>query len=669
MHVDHVFWGSLTYVLNIFSLSPVHGPVIEDQAPLALHPVEADLAQKPGPIFKPPSGTLDGSDSNFVCDYSAMVGYEFCSTPDYRSCWLNHTTTGHQFNMTTDYETEKPIGIHRYYELDITDDTSINADGVDFDAAKLFNRQYPGPWLQACWGDTVSVKINNWMKSNGGNGTSIHWHGVRQLNSMHMDGVNGLSQCPIAPGDSFNYTWEVMQYGSSWYHSHYSVQYADGLLGPLTLHGPTILPYDEAIDPILMTEWGHSSAFEAIQLGTPGTPSASNEPFKNPSILLNGRGNATQFNSITTPLHETHDIPTPYTIRFHPKPTNGRPKSYLLRLINTSMASTFIFSIDNHYLHIVGADFVPVMPYRRESILVAIGQRYHVIVEADPQDPKSADGNYWIRTIEANCTDFAPTGEKNYERTGILRYNDSTNLPQSEPWLINATCTDEDWDNLTPVVKWEVGPPANGEFGENLTVIFKQNSSLFPLAFASIGGDTFNPMYLDYSKPTFLNLNYPGAWDPRLVVFKENYTNTSWVYFNIKNGRKHPIHLHGHDFAIIKNGSSDFQLKNPPRRDVLLPAAGGEDTIIAFKLDNPGTWLMHCHIAFHASWGLAMQFLERQDAAIALWPSFEKSPALVESQRVCDNWNRWWGDCRDWWPGDGKSCGIGEEGFAPDSGI
>ena len=48
-----------------------------------------------------------------------------------------------------------------------------------------------------------------------------------------MDGVNGVSQCPIAPGDSFNYTWRAMQYGSSWYHSHYSVQYADGAAGPL----------------------------------------------------------------------------------------------------------------------------------------------------------------------------------------------------------------------------------------------------------------------------------------------------------------------------------------------------------------------------------------------------------------------------------------------------
>lgn len=50
---------------------------------------------------------------------------------------------------------------------------------------------------------------------------------------MHMDGVNGVTQCPIAPGDSFTYTWNAIQYGSSWYHSHYSVQYADGAVGPI----------------------------------------------------------------------------------------------------------------------------------------------------------------------------------------------------------------------------------------------------------------------------------------------------------------------------------------------------------------------------------------------------------------------------------------------------
>jgi hypothetical protein len=50
---------------------------------------------------------------------------------------------------------------------------------------------------------------------------------------MQFDGVNGITQCPIAPGDNFTYTFPVLQYGSTWYHSHYSMQYADGTQGPL----------------------------------------------------------------------------------------------------------------------------------------------------------------------------------------------------------------------------------------------------------------------------------------------------------------------------------------------------------------------------------------------------------------------------------------------------
>ena len=65
---------------------------------------------------------------------------------------------------------------------------------------------------------------------------------------MHMDGVNGITQCPIAPGDTFEYTWKVTQYGSSWYHSHYSVQYADGAVGPIvsTENGDAQLSYSWA---------------------------------------------------------------------------------------------------------------------------------------------------------------------------------------------------------------------------------------------------------------------------------------------------------------------------------------------------------------------------------------------------------------------------------------
>ena len=49
-------------------------------------------------------------------------------------------------------------------------------------------------------------------------------------------------------------------------------------------------------------------------------------------------------------------------------------KKYLLRLINTSVDSTWIFSIDNHLMQVVGADFVPIEPYKKNHLLVGIGE-------------------------------------------------------------------------------------------------------------------------------------------------------------------------------------------------------------------------------------------------------------------------------------------------------
>lgn len=78
---------------------------------------------------------------------------------------------------------------------------------------------------------------------------------------------------------------------------------------------------------------------------------------------------------------------------------------------------------------------------------------------------------------------------------------------------------------------------------------------------------------------------------------------------------------------------------NPPRRDVvLLPTSGF--VIIAFKADNPGSWLMHCHIAEHASIGLALQILERQWDAAAFWP-LATSHAIEMARTLCKNWTDW----------------------------
>lgn len=109
-------------------------------------------------------------------------------------------------------------------------------------------------------------------------------------------------------------------------------------------------------------------------------------------------------------------------------------------------------------------------------------------------------------------------------------------------------------------------------------------------------------------------------------------------------GLPHPIHLHGHDFYILGSGGgvwdkdvSKLKLNNPTRRDTaMLPALGY--LLLAFPADNPGLWVMHCHIAWHASQGLSVQFLEREkeiSTAIGNKDGFNQG---------CKEWNEYWGD-------------------------
>jgi hypothetical protein len=115
----------------------------------------------------------------------------------------------------------------------------------------------------------------------------------------------------------------------------------------------------------------------------------------------------------------------------------------------------------------------------------------------------------------------------------------------------------------------------------------------------------------------------------------------------------------------------NIKTDNPPRRDVVLLPTDGY-VILAFKTDNPGTWLVHCHIARHAGEGLAMQIMERQKSAAAIWPSDGTSHAINVTKDGCRKWNEWWNNCTNWWSPDGKpgsSCELGTTIASPDSGI
>ena len=266
------FCEALTSFMGLTTISPWTEPFHQQ-------PIGGDLAVQTlpkGPMFSPPN-----SSEGFLCKYPSMVGWKHSTDPARRSSWLVNEVTGEVLDIFTDFDKKWPVGIKRTYNLTVSDLT-INTDGYLKTGGKAFNGQYPGPWIEACWGDQLEIKVTNDLRYNG---TTIHWHGVRQLHSMPMDGVNGVTQCPIAPGDSFTYKFNVTQYGSSWYHSHYSLQYPDGLAGPMTFHGPSSANYEEALPPFLISDWSHNSAFTDFhkELAGPGRPTMQ-------SIILNGVG-------------------------------------------------------------------------------------------------------------------------------------------------------------------------------------------------------------------------------------------------------------------------------------------------------------------------------------------------------------------------------------------
>jgi Multicopper oxidase len=137
--------------------------------------------------------------------------------PTSRQCW------GNGYSIATNYDAVWPnTGKVVKYTLEVTN-TTMALDGFPR-LVMAINGQYPGPTIRASWGDTLQITVKNSLQVNG---TSMHWHGLRQWKTNPMDGTNGVTECPLAPGQSRTYTFLCTQFGTSWYHSHYSDQYAE----------------------------------------------------------------------------------------------------------------------------------------------------------------------------------------------------------------------------------------------------------------------------------------------------------------------------------------------------------------------------------------------------------------------------------------------------------
>ncbi|GAB7365366.1 hypothetical protein MBLNU230_g6445t1 [Neophaeotheca triangularis] len=533
--------------------------------------------------------------------------------PNSRGCWDG------QRSIDTDFDSNWPTtGRTVYYNLDITNIT-MAPDGFSRQVLAI-NGQFPGPRIEANWGDYISITVTNNMPNNG---TDIHFHGIRQWHSNTEDGVPGVTSCPIPPGGSRVYYWQATQYGTSWYHSHFSSQYGDGVTGPILIHGPATADYDIDLGPLPMNDWYYPTvatmAYRAEHQNSVLPPSADN-------VLLNG--------SMTSNSGGSYS-----------RTTLTQDRKHRLRIINMSVDNHLIVSLDGHNMQVITADFVPIEPYTTNSIFVAIGQRYDVIIEAN-QTP----GAYWFRA-EVPASNQCGQNWNNGNIRSIFSYEGfEGDTPSSTQQNYAQRCTDEQglvphWNSFVP--QGQIVQPEELTTAINLTTADDGSVRVY----WNINGNSLDVMW---DRPTLAYVkDGQNSFPDRSNLIHLDDANT-WTYWVIQETTgivagqavdvnvPHPIHLHGHDFYVLGKGNGQFtpdsanQLNydNPTRRDSAMLDGGGW-LAIAFQTDNPGAWVMHCHIAWHADEGLSLQFLETPEMMS------EVNPIPQEFDQLCDAWEQY----------------------------
>lgn len=353
-----------------------------------------------------PASTTATPTSTKVADGACTNG------PLTRQCWNS------AFSISADFDTKWPqTSVTRYYDFTLSNVTTSSPDGGPARNTFLVNSQYPGPTIYADWGDMISVTLHNQLESNG---TGIHFHGIRQYHSNSQDGVPGLTECPLAPDDSRTYTFRATQYGTSWWHSHFSASYGEGCLGPIIINGPATANYDMDLGALPITDWYYKpvSALAAYNAHNFVAPPTGDNGLINGTMVSSGGGKY-------------------YTT------TITKGKKYRIRLINTSVDAHFMVSLDSHVFQVITSDFVPIKPYYANWIFLGIGQRYDVVINAN-----QTVSSYWFRAEvqdQAGCGSVATNGNIK----SIFSYTGATSgNPTSSATTYTQRCTDE--TNLTP---------------------------------------------------------------------------------------------------------------------------------------------------------------------------------------------------------------------------
>ncbi|CAA6656766.1 unnamed protein product [Spirodela intermedia] len=458
------------------------------------------------------------------------------------------------------------------------------------------NGLFPGPTINAREGDAVVIRV-------------VNQHGIFQLLSGWADGPSYVTQCPIRPGNSYTYRFKIVgQEGTLWWHAHVSFLRA-------TVHGALIIlpragtkaypfpkPYRE-VPSFSVREWWNANVVDVED-----------------EALTTGRSaNISDAFTINGSPGDLYPCSSDHTFKLAVLPG----KTYLLRIINSALNSQLFFKIAGHSLTVVAIDAAYTTPYRTEVVVLAPGQTIDALLAAD-----APPACYYMAANAYDSLQIVPFD--NTTTTGILYYA-SAGLPSNLTGLLYKGTppvplqVDERMFitigmNLVPCDHGGAG--CLGPFGEkfaasmnNVSFQLPSKMSLLQAHFSGVPG-----IYtLDFpDRP-------PAAFDYSNRELQKNLellqtakaTRVKRLKYNSTMEIAHPVHLHGFNFFVLAQGFGNydpaeaeklFNLVHPQvRNTIAVPVAGW--AVIRFVANNPGVWVMHCHLDTHLPYGLATVFL------------------------------------------------------------
>jgi len=484
--------------------------------------------------------------------------------------------------MTGDAKTDEQ-GAYREFWLEAGETPWQIKPGLDV-LAWTYNGTVPGPQIRVKEGERVKIHLKNTFLPDP---VTIHWHGYPVPNPM--DGVAGVTQNGVRPGETFTYEFDAKVPGTYWYHSHQDgVNQVDrGLYGTLIVEPKEEkVKYDKEF-VLVLDEWAPDMIGEDGHVGgnhnhaammNGGAGQAATPPAAAPA---GGGNNMSGMSGMDHSKHMmagmSHDqmmqqMYNVYTV-------NGKAGDSIaplvvdkgdrvkLRIINAGMLA--------HNLHLQGQKF---------RITHTDGQEL-------PNGPDLVDKALPIGPAERYDLEFVADGTP-----FMIDTHDGT--PGSKDFRIPVVYS----DNKTPVDR---------EAGQSIGLPL---IDLTKYAAAQPVGDPITTQF-DLVHKFVLGsqkVTKDGVEQEMYTLNGKMYPETDTI--SVQKGQKvkfilsnpdtndHPMHLHGHFFQLVsKNGEP---IAGPPILKDTVLIKPQEEYEIAFVADNDGIWMLHCHELHHAASGM-----------------------------------------------------------------